>query len=445
MSKTWKSYIEPLIGLLALALIVIGLGFLIWQEPQRIAFAQEQLLATQLDQAMTLYAENCAICHGAGGEGIGTSPALDKETVRQIPYEELSRVIARGRYNTAMPAWSEKEGGVLSDYQISELVALIQVGDWQATQERVESLGLTPKVPFTVQPDAEKLAQVATLPNGDILSQAISLYAEHCIACHGADGLGTSLAPALQDPTLAQKDAETLQRSIAFGIPGTIMSAWQNILSEDEIRALVALIQEWDQVPAGVLPEPQVQVDLSAANLTQGEQLYATYCARCHGPEGQGTPRGPSLNVKSFLTETSDGAIQQIVRNGIPGTAMIGWGDRLTDEEILSIVAYLRNWEATAPEVATPVQRGGGGPPWLQNSAGRGTSAGPSKPQQGMGQSRPPDRPSPVPQSPARESLIGMIFSNWRTLLFAVGVLALAFFFILGALSGIQSNPSEEA
>ncbi len=213
--------------------------------------------------------------------------------------------------------------------------------------------------------------------------------------------------------------------------------------SEDEIRALVALIQEWDQVPAGVLPEPQVQVDLSAANLTQGEQLYATNCARCHGPEGQGTPRGPSLNVKSFLTETSDGAIQQIVRNGIPGTAMIGWGDRLTAEEILSIVAYLRNWEATAPEVATPLQRGGGGPPWLQNSAGRGTSAGPARPQQGMGQSKPPDKPSPVPQSPARESLIGMIFSNWRTLLFVVGILALAFFFILGALSDMQSNPEE--
>lgn len=442
MSTTWKSYIEPMIGLLALALIVVGLGFLIVQEPQRIAAAQDQLLATQLDEAMTLYAENCAICHGASGEGIGASPALDQETVRQIPYEELVKVIARGRYNTAMPAWSEAEGGVLSDYQISELVALIQAGDWQATKERVDSLGLTPKVPFTAQPDAEKLAEVANLPNGEVLSQAITLYAENCIACHGADGLGTSLAPALQDPAVAQKDAETLRRTIALGVPGTVMSGWQNVLNESEISALVTLIQEWDQLPAGVLPEPPIQVDLSAANLAQGEQLYAANCSRCHGPEGQGTPRGPALNVKSFLTETSDGAIQQIIRNGVPGTAMIGWGDRLTEEEILSLVAYLRNWEATAPEVATPVRMGGGGPPWLRTTGSQGPSQAAGQPRQEMGQAISSDLPSSKDSQVSQQSLIQKILGNWKTLLLAVGVLAFAFFFIFNALNGIRPGPS---
>lgn len=443
MLTTLRRQLEPMIGLFALAFIVAGLGFLIVREPTRITKAQEQLLALQLDEAMTLYAENCAVCHGAKGDGIGAFPALNNETVRQISYDDLTKVIARGLYNTAMPAWSEDEGGPLSDYQISKLVALIQAGDWNLTAERVESLGLTPTMPFTVEPDAEKLNLVANLPNGEILTQAISLYAEHCIACHGPDGLGTSLAPALQSSTVSKKDSAELNRAIALGIPGTLMSAWQNRLSESEISAFVTLIKEWEQIPAGVLPEPELRVDLSAANLAQGEQLYAANCSRCHGIEGQGTPRGPALNVKSFLTGTSDGAIQQIIRDGINGTAMIGWGDRLTGSEILSIVAYIRNWESTAPEVANPPQMRGGGPPWLQSSRQ-------SSPSEVRGSdnkdslNRFPNRP-PVPQQTKQDMPFSeFLLSNWKTLLLLIGIMALAFLSIYSALSGINEHQGEQ-
>ncbi len=81
---------------------------------------------------------------------------------------------------------------------------------------------------------------------------------------------------------------------------------------------------------------------------------------RCHGLEGQGTPRAPALNVKSFLTDTSDLAIQQIVTNGVPGTAMPVWGDRMTESDIQAIVGFIRQWEATALEVAVPAKGGGG-------------------------------------------------------------------------------------
>ena len=97
--------------------------------------------------------------------------------------------------------------------------------------------------------------------------------------------------------------------------------------------------------------------------------LYSANCSRCHGPEGQGKPIAPSLNVKSFLTETTDLAMQQIITLGVPGTAMPAWGDRMTDAEIQAIVGFMRQWEATAPEVAQPMgpPSGMGGPPWLRN------------------------------------------------------------------------------
>jgi hypothetical protein len=48
---------------------------------------------------------------------------------------------------------------------------------------------------------------------------------------------------------------------------------------------------------------------------------------------------------------------------------MPAWGDRMTDAEIQAIVGFLRQWEATAPEVAQPMgpPSGVGGPPWLRN------------------------------------------------------------------------------
>jgi cytochrome c553 len=110
-------------------------------------------------------------------------------------------------------------------------------------------------------------------------------------------------------------------------------------------------------------------VPTTAESIALGSQLYTANCSRCHGPEGQGTPRAPSLNVKSFLTDTSDQAIQQIVTLGVPGTAMPAWGDRMTDADIQAIVGFIRQWEATAPEVAVPVRPGGGGPPWLRNQS----------------------------------------------------------------------------
>mgnify|MGYP001122526481 CR=1 FL=1 len=103
-------------------------------------------------------------------------------------------------------------------------------------------------------------------------------------------------------------------------------------------------------------------------SIALGGELYSANCSRCHGPTGQGKPIAPALNVKSFLTETTDQAMQQIIPLGVPGTAMPAWGDRMTEAEIQAIVGFIRQWEATAPEVAQSLGlQGGGGPPWLRN------------------------------------------------------------------------------
>lgn len=359
--------IESLIGLGATMLIAAGLGWYMLNEPTRILSAQEDVLNIQLDEAMTLYAENCAVCHGLNGEGIGATPALNNPALVTMPFEEIQKTIARGRYQTAMPAWSLLDGGPLSDYQIDELVLLIQYGDWTETGDRVVNLGLAPLVPFTTEADPALLAQIGALPDGATLQTAVQLFAASCVSCHGADGLGTSIAPALNDEDTRIKTADELTRTLTYGNTGTLMAGWSNTLTPEEISALITLIQRWQEVPLGTIPAPNVPIPTTEESIALGSQLFAANCSRCHGPEGQGTPRAPSLNVQSFFVDKTDQAIQQIITNGVPGTAMPTWGDRMTEAEIQAIVGFIRQWEATAPEVATLTRPGGGGPAWRNN------------------------------------------------------------------------------
>jgi mono/diheme cytochrome c family protein len=436
---------EILAGLLATQLIVFGLAIYMLNEPTRIVEAQARTLSIQLDDAMTLYAENCSVCHGLAGEGIGATPALDNPALQSMAYDDLAKTIARGRFDTAMPAWSKEDGGPLSDYQISELVALVQSGDWNATQDRVVNLGLAPLVPFTTEPDAALLAEVAKLPDGATLQTAIGIYAANCVACHGADGLGTGIAPALNDPAVREKTADELTRTVTFGNPGTLMAGWDNTLAAEEIDAMVTLILRWDEVPTGILPAPDVPIPTTAESIALGADLFSANCSRCHGPEGQGTPRAPALNVKSFLTDTSDQAIQQIVTQGVPGTAMPTWGDRMTEADIQAIVGFIRQWEPTAPEVAVATRPGGGGPPWTRNTT-NSTAAGGTQQMnadiqgrgnvQGQGQGQGQGQT----QTPAWWQTL-----DWRILLLVTGGLSVAFTLIFMGYEALRNKKPKDA
>jgi mono/diheme cytochrome c family protein len=368
------------LALLAASLLTIALGVYILFEPTRMTVAAVDLIDARVMDGQIVYAENCAVCHNAAGEGLGANPALSTEAVKLMDYDTLAKTIARGRYGTAMPAWSVTDGGPLNDAQINAVIMLIQHGDWQQTRLIVADLGLAPRVPVSVTVPITTLQQIAALPNGAALSSGVQLFASNCVACHGANGEGTPLAPALNDPVIrTDRATDQLNKTISLGSPGTVMAGWNQKLSAAEIADLVTLIQRWDQLPQGAIPEPPLQpIIVTEKLLATGQTLYAQTCSRCHGTDGQGTRRAPALNVQTFFDKvTTDQAMIQIVTSGVPGTAMPAWGDRMSVSEIEAIVAYVRNWESTAPAVARPQTTGGGGPPWQRN----GTVTQPIAPQ----------------------------------------------------------------
>ncbi len=356
--------------LLAASLLAIALGVYIIFEPARMTQAAVDLVNAQVTDGQVIYAENCAVCHNAAGEGLGANPALNLEAVKLMDYDTLYKTIARGRYGTAMPAWSVTDGGPLNDAAINAVIALIQHGDWQQTQIVVADLGMAPRVPLSVTVPITMLETIAALPDGTALAKGVELFASNCVACHGANGEGTPLAPALNDAVIrSERTADQLSKTIGLGSPGTVMAGWNQRLTSDDIAALVTLIQRWNEIPVDAIPQPPVQpIIVTEQLLTTGQTLFTQNCSRCHGTDGQGTRRAPALNVQTFFDKvTTDQAMIQIVTSGVPGTAMPAWGDRMSVSEIEAIVAYVRAWEPTAPAVAAAPTTGGGGPPWQRN------------------------------------------------------------------------------
>ena len=71
-------------------------------------------------------------------------------------------------------------------------------------------------------------------------------------------------------------------------------------------------------------------------------RLYETNCAVCHGANRQGiTELGPALTSQS-LAELSDAEIRDTILNGRPGTAMVGFTDRLSQEEIDALLQLIK-------------------------------------------------------------------------------------------------------
>ncbi len=355
MTKTlqWTGFLSTLF----LALLLPA--YLVWLEPAQQEQSLEDYYTRAVIASTDMYAENCAVCHGAQGEGIGTNPALDSDAVRQMSPEDLEKTIARGRFGTAMAAWAVEEGGIFTTAQIHDLATFLQQANWEYVAARTDELGLTPPQVIALDVSTDTLNALSALPNGDLLGEGLQRYAENCAACHGGNASGTLIAPALDTPEVRALSPEEIAARIRDGVPGTLMAPWGDTLSEAQISALVETIIRWPEIMQSGVEFPEAPLADFAATpemVAAGERLFSIACKSCHGVDGYGSPMAPALNNQIFLSQTPDAAIYQIIAAGVPGTMMPAWGIRLTDDEIRSLVAYLRSWEETAPSILPPIR-----------------------------------------------------------------------------------------
>ena len=77
-----------------------------------------------------------------------------------------------------------------------------------------------------------------------------------------------------------------------------------------------------------------------------GEAVYKTKCQVCHGPDGSGdTVMGKKLGAKDLksaeVQKQTDAEITNVIKNG--KEKMKGFEGKLSDDEIKSLVAYVRD------------------------------------------------------------------------------------------------------
>lgn len=139
------------ISLAALTLIVIAIPVYGLMEPRRMDKTNKLLRETYVMDGIELYIQNCAACHGATGEGIGLMPALNIPGLANAQTSLLFKTIAGTKHGSAMAAWHINEGGILNDYQVKEMVTLIQEVDWKVVERISAVRGFVEPPPAAVE------------------------------------------------------------------------------------------------------------------------------------------------------------------------------------------------------------------------------------------------------------------------------------------------------
>ncbi len=195
---------------------------------------------------------------------------------------------------------------------------------------------------FVPMPPEVRAAQAV-----DASGDAAALYQRHCAVCHGERGDGRSRAqfglnPPPRNFTTAESwyelSRERMITSVKYGRPGTAMVGWGKRLSDAEIAGVV------DYIRSHFMREPEDKA------VTLGKRIYKRHCSACHADRGDGSSwarNGLNPPPRDFTSPDSREMLSRermivSVRHGRPGTAMMPFASRLTEEEIEAVVDYIR-------------------------------------------------------------------------------------------------------
>ena len=126
------------------------------------------------------------------------------------------------------------------------------------------------------------------------------------------------------------------------------------MLTDAQVDVITRGIRSWarPEALAGAIPPPRVAT--SAGDPSRGREVYATYCASCHGAQGEGGPKGSAITNDSFLALVSDQGLRTVIIAGRPDLGAPDWrgyipGRPISDREITDVVAWLVSQRAQTP------------------------------------------------------------------------------------------------
>ncbi len=275
-----------------------------------------------------IYGEKCAACHGVTGMG-------DGEKSDQLP----NPATALGDRNVSLPA------------SPAWWYTAVTEGNLEAFMP-----------PFTSLTDQERWDVVAYAYSLTISEESITagkdLYTENCAICHGADGTGQTVDVDLTDQAfMANRSAVDVGIMIVNGSENG-MPAFGEDLIDAEITVLTDYVRSFTMDFSGVEavavaePEPTAEPTEEPAEEaapaetdSEGAALFAENCALCHAPDGSGASVDVDLRDKERMDRFPDEMLFALIGAG-NDSGMPAFGDRLTEAQIDTLVAYLRELPA---------------------------------------------------------------------------------------------------
>jgi cytochrome c oxidase cbb3-type subunit III len=196
-------------------------------------------------------------------------------------------------------------------------------------------------------------------PAPNEISDFRTLYAENCAGCHGTQGRGGA-AIALADPVyLAIVDEPSMRKVIANGERGTSMPAFAQggggMLTDKQIDVIASgIFSRWAQIGILAGSDRPPYAPRNPGTAANGELVYRIYCASCHGPQGQGEPKGSAITNDSFLALVSDQGLRTMVIVGRPELGAPDWrgnvpGKPMSEQDITDVVAWLASHRTPSP------------------------------------------------------------------------------------------------
>lgn len=301
-------------------------------------------------QPDAIYHNYCSVCHGDRGDGRSRAqnslnpPPRDFTNAGELNRDTMITIITHGKSGTAMVGWKTQ----------------LSVAEIEGVTDYIRKT-------FMV---------VALDPR---LQRGKAVYAQNCIACHGARGQGSDLpiggsmpARDLASPQArAELTRERMISSVTTGRPGTAMAGFGGRIPAGDIEAVVDYVRSALMVPqtdisgtsahAGRKGSPVPVAKTTGADMKQpmpnglkgdtvaGGRFYMENCATCHGVKGDGKgPRAYFINPKPrifidpvFTSAFNRPAIYAATSVGRLGTEMPAWNKVLSDQEIANVSEFV--------------------------------------------------------------------------------------------------------
>lgn len=98
------------------------------------------------------------------------------------------------------------------------------------------------------------------------------------------------------------------------------------------------------QPPATTTQEPSPQ---TAVPKERAEELYVANCQACHGPGGKGSPiiKGTAFAKRQWKHGTRQEDLEKVISEGVTGTMMLPFKEKLKPEEIAALAALVRSYD----------------------------------------------------------------------------------------------------